>query len=225
MRLNTLTRRRPLLHALLALPLLAGCAAHAGAFDDFFSAIRRDDDGAMRDLLARGVDPNTVDDKGSCGLLLAISKGSNKVAQVLVNAPGIKVALRNDHDESPLMMAAIKGQVDLAKILIDKDADVNKPGWTPLHYAASKGSVPMIELLLDNDAYIDAESPNHSTPLMMAAMYGSEDAVRTLLDAGADPTLKNELGLSAIDFAKRAERPAVAELIAAAVRSRAPKTW
>ena len=176
-------------------------------------------------MTARGFDPNTVDDKGRCGLLLAISKESNKVARVLVNAPGIKVEVRNDHDESPLMMAALKGQLELAKILIDKDADVNKPGWTPLHYAASKGSVAMIELLLDNDAYIDAESPNHSTPLMMAAMYGSEDAVRALLDAGADPTLKNELGLSAIDFAKRAERPAVAELLAAAIRTRAPKTW
>jgi len=47
--------------------------------------------------------------------------------------------------------------------------------------------------------------------------------VRALLDAGADPTLRNELGLSAVDFAQRGKRPDAAEAIAAAIRNRAPK--
>ena len=61
-----------------------------------------------------------------------------------------------------------------------------------------------MELLLENHAYIDAESPNGTTPLMMAAHYGTPAAVKLLLEAGADPTLKNQLGLTAIDFARRA---------------------
>jgi len=44
-----------------------------------------------------------------------------------------------------------------------------------------------------------------------------------LLDAGADPTLRNEIGLSAVEFAQRANRPDAAELVAAAIRNRAPK--
>jgi ankyrin repeat protein len=41
----------------------------------------------------------------------------------------------------------------------------------------------------------------------MAAQYGIEAVVEALLDAGADASLRNEQGLSALDFARRAERP------------------
>ncbi len=66
-----------------------------------------------------------------------------------------------------------------------------------------------------NHAYIDAESPNKTTPLMMAALYGSPASVKLLLEAGADPWRRNELGLTAIDFAPRASRQNSAEMIAA----------
>ena len=82
------------------------------------------------------------------------------------------------------MLTALRGQLELAKALIAKGADVNKTGWTPLHYAGSSGHVDMIRLLLEHSAYIDAESPNGSTPLMMAAMYGNDAAVQLLLDEG-----------------------------------------
>ena len=77
--------------------------------------------------------------------------------------------------------------------------------------------------MLENHAYIDAESPNGTTPLMMAAEYGAPGAVKLLLEAGADPRLKNQLGLTAVDFALRANRADVAETIAAFIRSKQPK--
>jgi ankyrin repeat protein len=124
------------------------------------------------------------------------------------------------------MMAALKGQTDLARRLIARGADVNKTGWSPLHYAATGGHQAMISLLLDAHAYIDAESPNGTTPLMMAAQYGSIAAVRQLLEAGADASLRNQLGLTAQDFALRAERRDAAELIAAQRRKLRPAaTW
>ena len=88
------------------------------------------------------------------------------------------------------MMAAIKGQADIAEKLIARDADVNKTGWTPLHYAASSGQLAIITMLIEKSAYIDAESPNGTTPLMMAAMYGTPAAVKLLLQEGADTQLK-----------------------------------
>ncbi len=191
----------------------------AGSYDDFLSAVKRDDPGAIVQLLRRGFDANTVYDQGQTGLLLALSEPSPKVVDVLVAWPGTQMEARNLADESALMLAALKGLTEVCQRLIARDADVNKPGWTPLHYAATGGHSAVVQLLLDHHAYIDAASPNGSTPLMMAAMYGSAIVVKQLLEAGADPTVKNDLGLSAHDFATQADRSDSAAIIAAFVRS------
>ena len=201
-------------------------SVNAGSFEDFFSAIQRDDPQSLSALLRRGFDPNTLDAKGQSGLFLALRDPSPKVVEVLLKAPKIKVETRTPQDESPLMMAAMRGELKLAAALIDKDADVNKTGWTPLHYAASStqgDQLGVARLLIENAAYIDAASPNGSTPLMMAAMYGNTSTLKLLLDEGADPTLKNQLGLTAVDFAQRADRKEMVELIGAAIRARQPK--
>jgi uncharacterized protein len=177
----------------------------------------------VQGLLERGFDPDTLDPKGLSGLYLAVREPSPKVAEVLVDWAKTNVEIRTDHDESALMMACLKGQLELAKKLIARGADVNKPGWTPLHYAATNGHLDIMEVLFANNAYIDAESPNGTTPLMMAAQYGTADAVRRLLEEGADPTLKNQVGLTAIDFAYRANRTEAADLIANAIRQSRPK--
>lgn len=192
-------------------------SALAGSYEDFFKAIRMDNPVQIQSLLDRGFDANTINPDGVHGLFMALQLGSFKVAQTLIQWPRTRVEWRNDKDESPLMIASIKGRTDLMKSLIDKDADVNKTGWTPLHYAASGQQADVVEMLLEHSAYIDAESPNGSTPLMMAAMYGKESLVSLLLNAGADPSLKNHLGLTASDFAKRAGRDSTAKLLEAAV--------
>jgi len=198
------------------------CAC-ANSYNDFFVAIRRDDASTITALVARGFDPNTPDPKGQNGLLMALSEPALKAAQALLDAPKIDVNVRNRQDESPLMIAALKGQLDMVRELIAKGADVNKPGWAPLHYAATGSHLEIMSLLLENSAYIDAASPNGTTPLMMAASYGTPAAVKLLLDEGADPTLRNQKGLNAINFAQRANRPDSAELIAAAIRAQQPK--
>jgi ankyrin repeat protein len=196
---------------------------YAGSYEDFFSAVKQDNPAAIMALLNRGFDPNTPDPQGLPGLYLALRESSLKAAQALIDWPKTNVEIRTLQDESPLMMAALKGHVAMVKKLIARDADVNKTGWTALHYAATNGHVEIIRILLEQHAYIDAESPNGTTPLMMAAHYGSPSAVKALLEAGADPTIKNQLGLTAIDFANRAGRQDSAELIAAHVRSGRPK--
>ncbi len=115
---------------------------------------------ASSSSLNRGFDPNTRDEHGQTGLLIALREPSPKVIQVLLDSPKTNVELRNAKDESPLMMAALKGQQDLVTKLIARDADINKPGWAPLHYAATNGHVAIMKQLLDNHAFIDAQSPN-----------------------------------------------------------------
>lgn len=185
----------------------------AGSYEDFFKAVLSDDVRTVHALLQRGFDPNTVNPAGVTGLMLAVREPSLKVANFLAGWPQTKVEIRNDKDESPLMLAALKGHLPLVKKLVERDADVNKPGWTALHYAATGGHVLVIEFLLEHSAYIDAESSNGTTPLMMAAMYGSPESVKVLIQAGADLNLKNVLGMTALDFAVRANRQNAKELI------------
>jgi ankyrin repeat protein len=187
--------------------------AQSGSYEDFFKAVQFDNVRTVQTLLQRGFDPNTVNPEGVPALMLAVREPSLKVAELLASWPQTKTEVRNANDESPLMLAALKGYLPLVKKLVANDADVNKPGWTPLHYAATGGHVPIVEFLLDESAYIDAESPNGTTPLMMAAMYGSPEAVKVLIQAGADLTLKNQLGMTALDFAVRGQRPNARELI------------
>jgi len=199
-------------------------AVRAGSFEDFFNAIRQDDVSTLSQLAARGFDLNTTDPHGQPGLLLAIKTGSPKVADYLAGHPKTKVDLRNPQNETPLMLAVLKGQLQLAQKLVSRDADVNKEGWAPLHYAATATEGPVVEQLhwlLEQHAYIDAESPNGTTPLMMAAQYGQEETVRVLLQEGADATVRNQLGLTAIEFAQRAGRQHVVNLITAHVSAQA----
>lgn len=216
---------RLLRRSLLLLPLAGFASARAGSYEDFFVAIQRDDASTITTLLLRGFDVNTRDPKGQVGLTLALNAGSLKVFDVLLLGSNLQVDARNAKDETPLMIAALRGHVGAVRALIAREADVNKTGWTPLHYAAT-GNQPqqpeIIALLLEHHAFIDAESPNGTTPLMMAAHYGTRESVQLLLQEGADPSLKNRLGLTAADFALRASRKDIADLIAAAVRKRQP---
>ena len=108
--------------------------------------------------------------------------------------------------ESALMIAAIKGDLASVKLLLDRGARLNQPGWTALHYAASGPEPKTVGWLLDHGAEVDALSPNGSTPLMLAAQYGSEVSVDLLLARGADMALRNTQNLGAIDFARSGGR-------------------
>jgi uncharacterized protein len=203
--------------------LIIFSSANAGSYEDFFKAVKTDDSKTVQQLLQRGFDPNTPDPNKQYGLYLALREPSPKVAKLLIDWPKTDLNAANEATETPLMMAVLKGHVELAAALLAKDADVNKTGWAALHYAATNGHIPLITMLLEKHAYIDAESPNGSTPLMMAAMYGTPAAVKLLLDEGADPLLKNQIGMTAVDFAQKALRQDVADMIGVAVRAKQPK--
>ena len=201
-------------------------SASAGSYDDFFKAIKEDNPVVLSNLMNRGFDVNTISPLGEYALILALREPRLKAARVLIGWPNLNAEVRSAQDESPLMLAALHGLLAECQGLIDRGADVNKPGWAPLHYAATNGHLSVMQLLIEENAYLDAESPNGSTPLMMAAHYGTPSAVKLLLESGADPTLKNSLGLSAIDFAHQANRRESAAIIGAFIRGRHPKeSW
>lgn len=205
-------------NAIYLLVFIGASTCFANSYVDFFRAVNVDNTSTVRSLLARGFDPNTTDESGQVALYLAVRSESMQVFALLMDQPGLKVDAVNTADETPLMMAALRGQIDSAQRLLAKGAAVNRPGWTPLHYAASGPEPRMVALLLERGAVVDAPSPNRSTALMMAARYGSEDSVRLLRARGADVNARNDLGLNAADFARLGGRESLTKELQAAAK-------
>ena len=190
--------------------LLGLSVSFAGAYEDFFRALNTNDAGTVRSLLARGFDPNSPDEKGQVALYVALRAESPAAVGALLEHPNLKVDAANAVGETPLMMAALRGNLSAAQALVAKGSSVNKEGWTPLHYAATGPEAPVVAFLLDRGARIDAVSPIKSTPLMMAAKYGSEASVDLLIARGADPKWRNEAGQGAAEYARQGGREALA---------------
>jgi ankyrin repeat protein len=72
------------------------------------------------DLMNYLVDEPT-DSQGSTPLLIAIKKGYVEVAKWLINKPGMKpdIAKRNNERESPIYLAALKGQAEIIKEMLE----------------------------------------------------------------------------------------------------------
>lgn len=201
--------------ALYAFVVLWVSVAKAGAYEDFFDAVARDDALTVTTLLQRGFDPNSHDPEGQPALFLALRNPSPKVADALWAHPGLRVDIVNGSDETPLMMAALRGNVEWMVRLLDRGAQVHRQGWSPIHYAATGPQPRAVALLLDRGAPVDARSPNGTTPLMMAARYGSEQSVALLLQRGADRRLRNQRDLDAAAFARDGGRDALARELGA----------
>ncbi|VVD66748.1 ankyrin [Pandoraea pneumonica] len=206
-------RKFPMIRAwmLLSVLWLTACATAATSNTALVKAVVFNDTKAVAEALKAGVDPNTRDEKGNPLLVIALREKSVDVARLLINNDKTDLDATNAAGENALMIASLQGLTPMVKLLIDKEAEVNKKGWAPLHYAATNGHDDIVQLLLDASAYVDAESPNGTTPLMMAARGGHITTCKVLLDGGADVRLKNQLGLTAIDFANQSNQKEIAD--------------
>lgn len=202
---------------LLAAMLAGSCAgAAAEPVRDFVVAAQMDNASMVRKLLKNGGSPNTVDPiTGQTVLILALREGANDVVNLLLAQPSIDLELAAPNGNRALMMAAFKRNKPAVLALLVKGAIVTYPGWTPLHYAAAAGDEDIVRILLEHHAYIDAETPSKLTPLMIAAREGHEGAARLLMQEGADATLTNNESLTAAQIAARADKPRIADAIAA----------
>lgn len=203
----SLVTRRTVLHIASAALMLSvmPSLAFSSSYDDFFKAAKLDDVRTMESLLKRGFDPNTIEpERGDTGLILALREKSMGVVTALLDSPRINLEARTGNGDNALMIAAFTANKPAVELLLGKGALVNRSGWTPLHYAAASGEPSIAQMLLDRSAVVDALSPNKTTPVMMAARSGNIMMVKVLLDAGADASLKNDQGMTAIDFAREA---------------------
>jgi len=101
-----------------------------------------------------------------------------------------------DINNGALNRAAQGGHADLLRLLIQLGADTNKliAGTTPLHVAAMFKQPESIEVLLQAGGRVNERGLHGRTPLYWAVQEGSLEAVRKLLNAGADPDLPDNEG-------------------------------
>ena len=85
--------------------------------------------------------------------------------------------------EIELLIACGEGQVDAARLSLDKGAHVNqvdKDGMTPLHTACAGGHLDLVRLLLEKGAEVDRATKKGSTPLFIAKKIGHSSIVALL---------------------------------------------
>jgi uncharacterized protein len=192
--------------------------AKAGAYEDFFLAINRDDDRGVTKLLERGFDPNSHDPKGQTGLILALRDDSPRVAEALWKSQALDVNVENASGENALMMAALRGRLDWMQRLLTRGAQAHKEGWSPIHYAATGQEPKTVALLLERGAPVEALGPDKDTPLMMATRYGAEGSIDLLLARGASASATNGRNLDATDLARAGGRDFLIERLQKSVK-------
>nr|POE52013.1 target of rapamycin complex 2 subunit avo2 [Quercus suber] len=158
-------------------------------------------------------------DKSNTSLHLAASSGHAEIAVLLIGAGHERSEVRglgswgeegkttreeisrNADHETPLMLAARNGHVDVAKLLVTQCPRcvpyTNQAGLDALAIAAqSRNSTALIPVLLASElgpCAANSNSRDHegNTPLHHASATGSLKALRLLLLAGADASAKN----------------------------------
>jgi hypothetical protein len=73
----------------------------------------------------------------------------------------------------------------------------------PLTNAVTSGDESAVSALLADGADLNERTSGGQTPLILAIIFGRTEMVRLLVKAGADPELRDNLGLNATDWAKR----------------------
>eukprot|EP01090_Pellita_catalonica_P021236 TRINITY_DN7894_c0_g1_i1.p1 TRINITY_DN7894_c0_g1~~TRINITY_DN7894_c0_g1_i1.p1 ORF type:complete len:428 (-),score=65.38 TRINITY_DN7894_c0_g1_i1:275-1558(-) len=206
-------------------------------------------------LLKNEADINAQSSTGNTALMLAIDRGKIEVAKLLVDR-GANLEVRGQKGWTALHNAASggeKGYKEVAEMLLDAGALVDalsETMLTPLHEAAGKSLVEIVELLVSKGADVNARDKFDNTPLRMCASnaqsfatfdtfkrtveilinakadinagttinttslhsvvkWGNVDAVRFMLDKGADPNIRTTKGELPIDFSRKPEVRAI----------------
>ncbi len=107
---------------------------------------------------------------------------------------------------SLIFHAVLQDKTEAIKILTSMNAKLNihdKEGWTPLHYAVARYSIEATNLLINSGADIHAKDSNGNNVLWRAVFTskGRGDIIKILLQAGADPLMKNNSGISPLQLA------------------------
>ena len=141
-----------------------------------------------------------------------------RLQSLLASAPQL-AAKRLPSGESPVMAALYRGHHAVVDALVEAGADVD------VFAAAATGRLPALKRALAQPGTVTAYSYDGWTPLHLGAFFGQLEAVRLLLDAGADPRAvsRNSLANTPLHAATAGKHSDVAlRLLAAGADPRTP---
>ena len=184
-------------------------------------AARAGDAGIVKLMIAKGADPRAFFEsvkygyRGKTPIMRAIEWGRLPVIKEL-EAAGASW-LGGDRGAAALDLACRSGDVTTVEYLLAKGADANAPvaGNVPLDYAASLGDVPLMRALLAKGANVNgisqggtlsqSESWYRRTALVSAVMNSQPEAIKLLLQSGADAKALGNLPIKWADLLGDAE--------------------
>lgn len=164
--------------------------------EQFLSAVDSGDVPRVKQLLQQGGNVNTRARSGLTALSLAVIRGYDEIALLLM-AHGASLDARDRSGDRQQM----------------------SPGYSPVHYAAIYGRTQVLAKMLEQGVSPNLRDKNGRTLLMLSAENGRTDTVRLLLRHGADPKAQSAFGETVLECARRGKNPEVIRLIRSAIGS------
>jgi ankyrin repeat protein len=157
----------------------------------------------LRLLLDKGADPNAKNDSGVTALMLAAARASSPALQILLDR-GAEVNARDRIGRTALTIAVRQGDADPVQLLLEHKADPNARDQAgrsvllasidaPDHFSYQNQemySFAVFQLLIENGARVNVADNEGITPLLVAVQRGYWEAVRLLVERGADVTAR-----------------------------------
>ncbi|CAD0009218.1 ankyrin repeat domain-containing protein [Flavobacterium chungangense] len=121
----------------------------------------------------------------------------------------------NENKTSPLILACYRGNIEVAKFLIEnvKNINYNSDMGTALMAATYKNQPQLVKLLLEKKANPNATDANGITALSLAVQFKNTELVKLLLEHKADKTIKDNQGKTAFEYAVFSQNEPIINLL------------
>jgi ankyrin repeat protein len=183
-------------------------------------AAERGDATAAALAIRAGASLEVKDARGRTPLLLAVTKDHVAVARLLVYSGANPDALDDQHD-TPWLVTGVTGSVDMLEVLLPARPDLrirNRFGGTSLIPASERGHVAYVRRVVRTDIEVNHVNNLGWTALLEAVILGDgskryQQIVTILLDAGADASIADREGITALQHAQRRGHREVARIL------------
>jgi ankyrin repeat protein len=193
--------------------VLAAAQRHRASDDPdavLLAAAATGDADAVALALRDGADLEARDAAGRTALLLASAGDHVEVARVLV-ALGADPDAVDSRQDTPWLVTGVTGSVEMLEALLPASPDlglVNRFGGVSVIPASERGHVEYVRRVVDTGIDVDHVNRLGWTALLEAVILGDggarhQEVVRVLLAAGADASIGDRDGVTALEHAER----------------------